>query len=120
MKVDDRFFARGARADEAAVLRYIQRRHGPESAADFFGLGDGEASLARFVSHWQAQGLGDAALLDRVVARIVEGRLHPLQSLRISRLLHDPSEEIEPEDREALIAQVLDLDWPQAVPGGTA
>ena len=39
--------------------------------------------------------------------------MHKLQLVRISRLLNDPSDDLEPEDRELLIAQVLDLEWPK-------
>lgn len=120
MKFTEAIFDAGARIKDADAVRYVQAKHGGDSAADFFGLGDGAASVGKFAEHWRAQGLTDVELMDAVLDRIVSGRLHPLQSLRISRLMNDPSEELEPEDKEVLIAQVLELEWPEAVPGGTA
>ncbi|KIN75114.1 hypothetical protein Z945_3013 [Sulfitobacter noctilucae] len=120
MKVGNSFFDEGADIQQGDATRFIQVKYGKESAADFFGLDDSAASLAQFTRHWQEQGLADVDLLTKLVGRIVEGRLHPLQSLRIARLMDDPSEELEPEDKEVLIAQILELDWPQAIPGGTA
>lgn len=119
MKFTDRVFDAGARVKDADAVRYVQARRGADSAADFFGLGDGAASVGQFAEHWRNQGLTDKDLMDAVIKRITAGRLHPLQSLRISRLLNDPSEELEPEDKEVLIAQVLELEWPETMLGGT-
>jgi len=121
MKLPNSFFERTDIAQDADAVRYIETEHGAHSAADFFGLDDGAASVARFAQYWRDQGLTDVQLLDRVLGCILDGRLHPLQAMRISRLLGDPDDfELDAEDREVLIAQVLDLDWPQALPGGTA
>lgn len=120
MKVPESFFAGGAHQSDANARQFIQTKYGSHSGANFFDLDDSTESLDRFVTHWQAQGLTDPALLDQMTRRIVEGALHPLQSLRISRLLNDPSDELEPEDKEVLISQILDLEWPEAIAGGTA
>jgi len=115
MKLPTSFFERADIAQDAEAVRYIQTKHGAHSAADFFELDYGAASVARFAQYWRDQGLTDVQLLDRVVRRVLNRRLHPLQAMRISRVLHDLDDfELDAEDREVLIAQVFDLDWPKA------
>ena len=62
---------------------------------------------------------GDALVGARVVPLSLD-EVRTVQALRIGRLRNDPSDELEPEDKEVLIGQVLDLEWPEAVPGGRA
>lgn len=111
MKFNWDAFDKAAQKREAEVTRDIHRKYGQHPEANFFDLGSGDASVATFVSGCHERGLSDPVVIDRLVDAMLSKTLHPLQTVRISRLLNDPSEELEDEDRTLLIAQVLDLAW---------
>ncbi|WP_308916704.1 hypothetical protein [Jannaschia sp. LMIT008] len=105
---------RGAARREAEARRQLTERFADHPEADFLNLGSGRHSVGMLVERLNDRGIHDEAVIDRLIASLLDGSLHRLQVVRISRLLNDPDEDLEPEDRELLIAQVLDLEWPKA------
>ncbi|KGJ01590.1 hypothetical protein SAMN04487972_1693 [Paracoccus halophilus] len=113
MKVTNAFFEAGAAAREESIVRYIQRKYGAASNADFFNLGSGEESLQKFAQYLLGRDILDEGIIDRLIGRIMDNDLHPLQCLRLAQVINDPDEELEGEDKEVLIEKVLELTWPK-------
>ena len=111
MKFNWDAFDKAAATREAEVTREIHRKYGQHPEANFFDLGSGDASVATFVSGCHERGISDPIVIDRLVDALLNNTLHPLQVVRISRLMNDPSDDLEDDDKEALILQVLDLEW---------
>ena len=115
MKVNKSFFEAGAKQREESVIRYIQNKYKAESNADFFGLNNSAESLRTFVQHLYDRDIYNENIIDRLTSAIVEGSLHPLQCVRLSQIINDPDEDLESEDKEILIGQVLNLQWPKDI-----
>ena len=113
MKVNKSFFEAGAKRCEESVIRYIQNKYKAEKNTDFFGLDDSEASLKKFVQHLYDHDIYEEKTIDRLTDAIIEGTLHPLQCVRLSQIINDPDEDLEGEEKEILIEQVLNLEWPK-------
>ena len=113
MKLSWQQMAEAAARREAEADRQLNEKFADHPDADFFNLGAGKRSVGTFIHGLRERGLQDPAVIERLTQAMLDGSLHKLQAVRISRLLNDPSDELEPEDRELLIAQVLDLEWPK-------
>jgi len=113
MKIDKSFIEAGAAHHDERIIRYIQQKYRAKANADFFGLENSDASLRQFVEHLHAREIFDDEVINRLVAKIIAGSLHPLQCIRLSQIINDPDEELEGEDKEILITLALDLIWPE-------
>ncbi|MCY6380249.1 hypothetical protein [Hoeflea prorocentri] len=99
--------------DIQAVTLSFQKAFGTASGAEFLGIDGGVGSHKRFSENWRRNGLKNTKLQKQVVKMASQGQLHPLQGLRISRLINDPDEDMDFEDIEALVDNVLKLRWPE-------
>lgn len=111
IKVNNSFFEKGNENTEKNILRYIKNEFKSEDAADFFELESSEDSIEKFVTILNDNDVYDQDLIKKLLDRIIRNELHPLQCIRISRLLFDPDEDVDGEDKELLINHALDLEW---------
>lgn len=115
-KITDEMIIAAGNARDQAVAEYIKKKYSANTASDFFDIGNAEDSLGQFVAHLQEREIFDKDLIENLVQRILANNLHPIQCLRLSQIINDPDEELDFEDKKALIEQTLNVSWSPARP----